>query len=479
MDHDPAARAHLYKRKAEIYELEKRQQINCTNPNALFFEECWAILEIQNYLVAPGTGWINTIRYCQKSGGNTWDNDGSNCCVPGEAWSTCYLRMAIPGSSHDCTSASGGRCSESMIDDIDVAPEIYPYVRYTVKNIYAINNFFLTYYQSLYNAAGIVGNNIEQMIQVVDVLVEPSFTLQAILLSLAVGLAFLGAPSFAASILGWQKRWLGGAVQAFIIGTQQAPNVGRALFPQGTDTSQRIQTADLHIQLTNITHQMSDMMDGGVRLLMTDITTFVNYAANGRYSGPNVTNTGEATGLTVPTGTDALAYALKTYLLSYSMGGNKWYSVFDLGPFLSKDEVREQYNCEWDEANDICVTSGQNVFTWWWSPYTYRVYSLRCNGPKEAKQPADMIRTINSYGWAPLDVLFDGAWNCTAEGLAGTNAVNINYDGTLDLACVSQLPMVTGCLSMCPVALVNNTCVFKDLGTVLEGECHQWDGWLN
>lgn len=136
MNHDTAARAHLYKRKAEIYELEKRQQINCTNPNALFFEECWAILEIQNYLVAPNTGWINTIRYCQNTGGNTWDNDGSNCCVPGEAWSTCYLRMAIPGSSHDCTSASGGRCSESMVDDIEVAPEIYPYVRYTVKNIY-------------------------------------------------------------------------------------------------------------------------------------------------------------------------------------------------------------------------------------------------------------------------------------------------------------------------------------------------------
>lgn len=139
MDHDTAARAHLHKRKAEIIELEKRQQVNCTNPNALFFESCWDILKIQDYLVAPETGWINTIRYCQDSGGNTWDNDGSNCCVTGEAWSTCYLRMAIPGSSHDCTSASGGRCSESMIDDIDVADEIRPFVRYTVKNIYGMS----------------------------------------------------------------------------------------------------------------------------------------------------------------------------------------------------------------------------------------------------------------------------------------------------------------------------------------------------
>ncbi|KAL8921132.1 MAG: hypothetical protein Q9208_005885 [Pyrenodesmia sp. 3 TL-2023] len=485
MDHDTAARAHLHKRKAEIFELEKRQQINCTNPNALFFEDCWDILKIQDYLVAPETGWINTIRTCQDSGGNTWDNDGSTCCVAGEAWSTCYLRMAIPGSSSDCTSASGGRCSESMLDNIDVAPEVRPFVRYTVKNIYAdneiaINNFFLTYYQSLYNAAGIVGNNIEQMIQIVDVLVEPSFTLQAILLSLAVGLAFLGAPSFAQGILSWQQKWLSGSVQAFVISAQQAPNVGRALFPVGTDTSQRIQTADLHIQLTNITHQMSDMMDGGVRLLMTDIGTFVNYAANGRYSGPNVTNTGEGTGLTVPSGTDALAYALKTYLLSYSMGVNRWYAFFDLGPYTSKEEVAQQFKCEWDEPNNICkATILADKEAIWWSPYTYRVYFLRCDGPKEAKKPYEMVKTINQYGWAPLDVLFDGAYNCTAEGRAGTNNVNFNYDGTLDLACVSQLPMVVGCLSMCPVALVNDTCLFKDIGTIIEGECDQWDGWLN
>lgn len=343
----------------------------------------------------------------------------------------------------------------------------------------AINNFFLTYYQSLYNAAGIVGNNIEQMIQVVDVLVKPSFTLQAILLSLAVGLAFLGAPSFAAGILSWQGKWLKGSVQAFVIGVQQAPNIGRALFPVGTDTSQRIQTADLHIQLTNITNQMSDMMDGGVRLLMTDIGTFVNYAANGRYSGPNVTNTGEGTGLTVPSGTDALAYALKTYLLSYSMGVNRWYSTFDLGPYTNKQDVAERFYCEWDDANNICKSTGYIHRATWWSPYTYRAYTLSCDGPKEAKTPYEMIKTINQYGWAPLDVLFDGAYNCTAEGRAGTNAVNFNYDGTLDLACVSQLPMVIPCLEMCPVALVNNTCLFKDIGTILEGTCDEYNGWLN
>lgn len=129
--------AHLLARRAEIHELEKRQQVNCTNPEALFFTQCWIILNIQDYLIAPGTGWINTVRTCQDTGGNTWDNDGSTCCVKDEPWSTCYTRLNVKGANIDCTSASTGRCSESMLSNIKVTdPELFPYVRYTLKNIY-------------------------------------------------------------------------------------------------------------------------------------------------------------------------------------------------------------------------------------------------------------------------------------------------------------------------------------------------------
>ncbi|KAI4132357.1 MAG: hypothetical protein LQ338_000705 [Usnochroma carphineum] len=362
-----------------------------------------------------------------------------------------------------------------MVDDIDVDPRIHPWVRYTVKNIYAINNFFQTYYIALYNAAGVVGNNIEKMIQVVDVIVQPSMTLQYILLALAVGLAFLGAPSFALQTLNIETGWLKGAVQTLVISTQQTPNVGRALWPAGTDHSQVIQTAELHMQLSNITTSMSGMMDGGVKLIMTDINTFVNYAGEkGRYSGPNVTNTGEGTGLTVPQSTDAVAYALKTYLLSYSMWQNKWYATFDVGPYMSKDEVAQAKSCQWDDDNGVCV--GYEMATYW-SPGTLRIYSLACEGPKGALSPVDMIKTINKNAWAPLDVLFDGGFNCTAENRAGGSSVNFNYDGSLDLACVSQLPMYIQCGTMCPTALVNGSCLFGDIGVIKKGACDGWQGW--
>lgn len=320
------------------------------------------------------------------------------------------------------------------------------------------------------------------MIQVVDVIVKPSMLLQNILLSLAVGLAFLGAPSFAVQyLLKVPGTYLKASVQAFVIGSQQAPNVGRAMWPTGTDNSQLVQTADLHLQLSNITSQMSAMMDNGVRLLMTDISTFVNYAGqHGRYSGPNVTNNGEGTGLTVPQATDTLAYALKTYLLSYSMWQNKWYSTFDLGPYTTKEEVQQTKYCTFDDANGVCVPNYEYADSvLFWSPWTYRVYSLFRKGPKEALKPYEMIKTINSYGWAPLDVLFDGGFNCTAEGKAGSSVVNFNFDGSLDLACVSQLPMYIQCGSMCPTALANGTCLFGDLTLIDDKACQSFNEMWN
>lgn len=347
----------------------------------------------------------------------------------------------------------------------------------------AINNFFVTYYDALYKSAGLVGNNIEQMIQVVDKVVKPAFKVQNLLLGLAVGLAFLGAPSFAIRYLSIEAKWLSGAAQGIIISAQQAPNVGRALWPEGTENSQLIQTADLHLQMSNLTNQMSIMMDGGVHLLMTEITTFVNYAGagEGRYSGPNVTNTGEATGLTVPTATDALGYALKTYVLSYAMGMNHWYAGYDVGPYNNEAEVEEAFRCKFDQENYVCVYKAEySDFTkiYFWSPTSLRVYTMDRTGPEEALKPYDMIKTINAYKWAPLDILFDGAFNCTSGGLAGSSAVTFNYDGRLDLACVSQMPMYTACGEMCPTALRNGECPFADVGKVKEGACEDYDGWL-
>ncbi len=43
---------------------------------------------------------------------------------------------------------------------------------------------------------------------------------------------------------------------------------------------------------------------------------------------------------------------------------------------------------------------------------------------------------------ADLEVLFDGAYNCTFAGLAGGSVVGLKADNSLNVACLSVLPML-------------------------------------
>lgn len=52
-----------------------------------------------------------------------------------------------------------------------------------------------------------------------------------------------------------------------------------------------------------------------------------------------------------------------------------------------------------------------------------------------------------------LPVLFDGAYNCTLAGRAGGSVVSLNPDGSLDMACLSLLPMYVG-KGGCPAGAV-------------------------
>ena len=42
---------------------------------------------------------------------------------------------------------------------------------------------------------------------------------------------------------------------------------------------------------------------------------------------------------------------------------------------------------------------------------------------------------------ANLPALFDGAYNCTYAGQAGGSVVSLNADNSLNMACLSVLPM--------------------------------------
>ena len=108
--------------------LRSRQIVNCTDLAAPFEESCWEILDLSTWL----SNFNQTTPICQGAGPG---QDGSACCGPTEAWSTCFLRFAHGYPGEDCTVLNTGFCAYDATltaNVVDPAPE----VAYVMKTIY-------------------------------------------------------------------------------------------------------------------------------------------------------------------------------------------------------------------------------------------------------------------------------------------------------------------------------------------------------
>ena len=75
----------------------------------------------------------------------------------------------------------------------------------------------------------------------------------------------------------------------------------------------------------------------------------------------------------------------------------------------------------------------------------------------------NVLQVIANNKLADFDFLYDGNYNCTAAGKAGGHVLNIGDDGTLDVSCMSQLPIYLSCSpkAECPTTvLVGGKCPF-------------------
>lgn len=284
-----------------------------------------------------------------------------------------------------------------------------------------------------------------------DPVQPPKFTLLTLLSALSVGLAFLGAPSIAVAVLGLSLS-ARVAAQTLIVSLQQAPGTARALWPSGTDNSQNVQVGNLETELGNSTNQLAAMINSAVQLLMSDVPTFVRFCESGMWSG--------SLALSLPSKVEGLDYALRTYMTSETMSQNGWSAHPFIGPYEDLNDVENPYSgfsCQMGN-NSVCTDHLGSAF--YWSRATGHVYSLSPKDPQLAGIPTayELTQDIVNNNWGILEVLFDGAFNCTLEGNAGNSVVNFNWDGTLNIACISQLPMVMPCTAPCPVPLVNGAC---------------------
>lgn len=315
-----------------------------------------------------------------------------------------------------------------------------------------INDFFTTYYEALSFATSQAQLEISNIVNELDPTRPKGIPWFDILTALSFGLAFLGAPTIAVSVLNLEAN-AKIAAQTMLISLQQAPGSAKALMPTGTDSSKFYQIGELESKLGDAISELKTMINAAVEKLMSDMPTFVKFVESGKYSGQ--------TSYSLPNQTVGLNIALKTYLASTSMSDNGWWAVPSMGPY----DLDGPVTCM--DENSVC-TDPTNSTAIYYSPDTKRSYTLSYNSGYSSVTPYQLTRDLVANQWAPLNVLFDGAFNCTAEGHAGTNNINFNYDGTLNVACISQLPMMSGCGTLsCPSPPINGTCPFGSLGDTI------------
>lgn len=318
-----------------------------------------------------------------------------------------------------------------------------------------VNQFFSTYFTALQYSVGPASLAISAIVNEMDPPKpkDQGLRLFDILTALSFGLAFLGAPTLAVGIL--DATWTNEvkyAAQAFIISMQQSPGLAKTLYPSGTDDSKTVQIGHLSTSLGTTIDTLSGMINNAVTLLMSDLPTFVQFAQSGKYSG--------ITSFSIPNETVGLDIALKTYLSSMAMGGNGWWAAPQVGPFYRTDD--QFSNCVFND-NNVCVDSTDNAQ--YLSPDTGRLYSLIHSSGYAERTGNQLTQDLVNNQWAPLNVLFDGAFNCTAKGKAGTTDIQFTFNGTLDISCISQLPLYMGCsaalpYTACPSPWVNGSCPF-------------------
>lgn len=120
---------------ADAKVLAERATYNCTDLQAAFDQRCWVELGLSGFLMDPNEGWNHTVRICGTSE-SAENNDGSDCCKPGEPWTTCFLRLAHGTPGQDCSQINSQFCSYQSHLDPGLPEAVKPQYQYIMKNIY-------------------------------------------------------------------------------------------------------------------------------------------------------------------------------------------------------------------------------------------------------------------------------------------------------------------------------------------------------
>ena len=226
--------------------------------------------------------------------------------------------------------------------------------------------------------------------------------------------------------------------------------------------------SDTQSSLSSDMTSAGNLLGQALKLIMSDVPTFNAWAADGRFSG--------SASFSVPSPAPGITSAFATYVAGEVLYQAK-FSATPISKILANQTFQQGRTCT--PLGDVCKDSDNKAY--YRSPATNVEYRFnepsnwaRTTGPQAVIEQQfgfeasaygllDYLEGSNVY----MPVLFDGAYNCTLENKAGGSAVNLNADGSLDVACLSALPIYLVKDTICPgqTVLANAYCPFGYLGS--------------
>ncbi|KAI9845506.1 MAG: hypothetical protein M1837_004845 [Sclerophora amabilis] len=327
----------------------------------------------------------------------------------------------------------------TYIPTISVDPSIAPQVHYVVYNIYKINRFFTTWFYATLFAKSQASDSITNIIQTINPPEKTNVLLNDILSALIAGLAFVSTPGGAA--VGGIAAETSAVSTILTTALKQAPSVAKAIWPVGTTDSVIYQIGQLQEALGDVTDQLRDSINAGLQLVMTDMSAFQAFAANGAFSSPKPPS--------LQNETTGLQWGFTTFLVSKSLTENGWDALFTTPARVGSRD--ENGNIKED--------------LWWCSPKE-NGFCFFLNKSINPKGGDNILSKVINTGWTTGDLLFDGALTCLQEGKTEGVPVTLNAENQLDLNCLSRMNLCTSHPEShdkpiaCPVPFVDGKCPY-------------------
>ena len=379
---------------------------SCSDPGGILplNPTCWITLNVGQYLIE-------------------WSVTHNATCLPGTPFAQCFLEVLNMGEL-DCIGITSGTCPppswiEFQTNNISVQGF------YVAYNIYSIWSFFNGYYTAIGNARSAATDSIGAIVALLDPPKKTNVLLNDILTALSVGLSFVSVDA-------------GPLIGALINGIQQAPGVGKYLFPVGTLNTQIAQFDEIANSMGTVTSYFQENITTALAAIQNDTVTFLAIVGSGNFSVTPVPSIADQS--------DSMLTALNTYVISQCLQANNW--VITRAIDTDVNELQANGSAAgWDipgcgtgyDSNSICGA-------YYFNEKINVSFSLDNLGDMSNNPTPDMSQFFAN--WTTPDLLFNGAAQCEVQGGSAPN-VTIGASG-IDASCLSNVKVCTWYVSSLP-----------------------------